>query len=335
MSRDQSKTGFISLCYHYLRGPKETDPFPKILGTQVDVFREHLDMLTKKYQILSLEDVFAFFKGESVISDGRYGLLITFDDGLSDHYTGAKILYEYGIKGTFFIPTTILEDGLPANPNIIHYTLAEFGIAKFLEVMEQALSDLDIENSVRKITFDKNRDNSWETIAEIKTVFKYALGYNESRAVLLYIYKNLFGKRHKNAMNIIHLDKSQISEMISMGHSIGSHTRSHISVAATELSKNDFEKEIVDPKFYLEETFNTPVKAFSYPFGGKSDCLSSAALLKKTRIYDMAFTVEPVINTQETSVFEVGRYQPRSTDTTKDLQMTLQGIIRNNNTIEV
>ena len=44
--------------------------------------------------------------------------------------------------------------------------------------------------------------------------------------------------------------------MIEMGHTIGVHTHTHISVAATKLSEDDFYNEIIFPKKYLEKEFN-------------------------------------------------------------------------------
>ena len=320
----------MGLCYHYLRLNKQSDPFPRILGTNIDEFQNHLSMLQKYYHIISLKDALSISTGEDGFNKKNTGILITFDDGLSDHYTAAKILSELNISAIFFIPTCILEEKLPANPTIIHYTIAVFGIEKFLKEFRESLVNNKLDSKLFDLQYSKSKDNLGETISRIKSTFKYKLGYYDSRKILLDIYKNLFSSEYKNMLSTIHLTESQIREMLEMGHHVGTHTYSHISVAATELNSDDFIKEIISPKNYLEQKFNTKVNSFSYPFGGKNDCLSSSELIKKTSEYNLAFTVEEILNTRNTSPYQLGRYQINSSDTSFKLNSIIQNISKKN-----
>ena len=320
----------MGLCYHYLRLNKQSDPFPRILGTNIDEFQNHLSMLQKNYHMISLKDALSISTGEDGFNKKNIGILITFDDGLSDHYTAAKILSELNISAIFFIPTCILEEKLPANPTIIHYTIAVFGIEKFLKEFREILVNNKLDSKLFDLQYSKSKDNLGETISRIKSTFKYKLGYYDSRKILLDIYKNLFSSEYKNMLSTIHLTESQIREMLEMGHYVGTHTYSHISVAATELNSDDFIKEIISPKNYLEQKFNTKVNSFSYPFGGKNDCLSSSELIKKTSEYNLAFTVEEILNTKNTSPYQLGRYQINSSDTSFKLNSIIQNISKKN-----
>ena len=320
----------MGLCYHYLRLNKQSDPFPRILGTNIDEFQNHLSMLQKNYQLISLEDASNLSYGGISFHKKNLGILITFDDGLSDHYTAAKILSELNISAIFFIPTCILEEKLPANPIIIHYTIAVFGIEKFLKEFREILVNNKLDKKLFDIQYSKDKDNVLDIISKIKSTFKYKLGYFNSRKILLDIYKNLFSSEYKNMLSTIHLTESQIREMLEMGHHVGTHTYSHISVAATELNSDDFIKEIISPKNYLEQKFNTKVNSFSYPFGGKNDCLSSSELIKKTSEYNLAFTVEEILNTRNTSPYQLGRYQINSSDTSFKLNSIIQNISKKN-----
>ena len=320
----------MGLCYHYLRLNKQSDPFPRILGTNIDEFQNHLSMLQKNYHVISLKDALSISTGEGVFNKKNTGILITFDDGLADHYTAAKILSELNISAIFFIPTCILEEKLPANPIIIHYTIAVFGIEKFLKEFREILVNNKLDKKLFDIQYSKDKDNVLNIISKIKSTFKYKLGYYNSRKILLDIYKNLFSSEYKNMLSTIHLTESQIREMLEMGHYVGTHTYSHISVAATELNSDDFIKEIISPKNYLEQKFNTKVNSFSYPFGGKNDCLSSSELIKKTNEYNLAFTVEEILNTRNTSPYQLGRYQINSSDTSFKLNSIIQNISKKN-----
>ena len=329
-NRLENNFNYVVLCYHYLRQNKDIDQFPRILGTDITEFKDQLSMLQKNYKFISLDNISNLSVKKINVDKNSSKILLTFDDGLSDHYTAAKILSELNISGVFFIPTCIIEDKLPANPIIIHYTLAIFGIEKFLEEYRKNLQILELDLNILDISYSKNKDSVWNIIAKIKSIFKYELGYKNSRKILLNIYKNLLCKKYKNPLKIMHLSENQIKEMLEMGHHLGAHTHSHISVAATELNSKDFIKEIIHPKNYLEKKFNTKVNSFSYPFGGKNDCLSSSELIKKTNKYNIAFTVEEVINTQTTPQYELGRYQITSTDTSLKLNNIIKKILQGN-----
>ncbi len=287
-------------------------------------------MLRRDYEIISLNDAKDFSYSDFQFKDKRYGMLLTFDDGLSDHYTAAMAMAEYGIKGVFFIPTCILTDNMPANPTIIHYSLARYGINGFLKAYHNALEEYKIDIGRYGIMFRKGLDDPWETIKKIKGQFKHGLRYVMSRRVLLHIYRNLLLPDYPNVVEIMHLTKRQLKDMVAMGHSLGVHSHTHISVAAVNLEKDDFQKEMISPKRYLSKAFNASVYALSYPFGNREDCFDSKALINRTREYKLAFTVENVLNTAKRSPFELGRYMPTSSDDASRLERKLRSIIKNN-----
>lgn len=320
-------TGYLSLCYHYIRKTKKSDPFPRLLGNSVNDFFKHIKMLRKNYEIIQLDEARDFLYSKFILKSKRLGMLFTFDDGLSDHYLAGQILSNYRIKGVFFIPTCILKDKLPANPTIIHYSLAIYGINRFLKSYHFALEKFNLDFDKYGIKFKKCIDDPWVVIGIIKNTFKYILSYSLSRNVLLHIYNNLLVKDYPNALNIMHMKLEQIRDLLNMGHSIGVHSHSHISVAAVDLNKFEFQNEIVMPKKYLENTFGITIYAISYPFGEKKDCFTAQALLSRTKEYSMAFSIENKLNMKDTSPLELGRYMLKSTDDENKLKEVIETII--------
>jgi len=297
-----------------------------LLGTKIDDFKEHVSMLCENFKTISLQHAEDFSCNKVPLGE-KLGMLITFDDGLNDHFVAAKILAKEGIKGVFFIPSCILSDNLPANPIIIHYSLAVFGISKFIEQYEKSLKKFKLEKEALKLIYIPGKDDPWKVIDKIKLLFKYQFSNNDSRKILLDIYENMILEKIPKFMEIAHLSDAQIQEMIEMGHSIGGHTHSHISVAASSLNPDEFSKEMIISKKILEKKFNIKISSFSYPYGEKKDCLTTQKLLKNTNAYKLAFTVEPKINNFSTSPFELGRYEPYSSDTTSILKKTLMEIV--------
>jgi len=311
-------SGYLSLCYHYIREPVNEKLFPRILGTSRNIFEQHIEMFFKNFQLITPNDALNFSYTDYDLKDD-VGLLLTFDDGLSDHYIAAQILAKHKIKALFFIPTCIVEQNLPANPIIIHYCIAEFGIGKFIKELNPLLEKYLEEYSSYLISYIKGKTNPNETIEKIKTLFKYNLPSDISRKILLELYEIMFHSVYPNAMELMHLTKEQISEMLEMGHSFGTHTHSHISIGSTSLNNDEFKHEIITPKNYLEKNCGIKTNFLSYPFGEAQDCLSAKELIMKTNSYKLAFTVEEIFNTKITSPFELGRYMPTSTDTSVSL----------------
>ena len=322
-----TQNGYLSLCYHYIRDNSSEQLFPRILGTSVNEFEKHIEMFSNFFKLITPSDALSFSYGDYNFNDNEIGLLLTFDDGLSDHYTAAKILAKHGIKAIFFIPTCILKDELPANPIIIHYCIAKFGLSDFLIFFKSSLEEnlSDFSNHIKKFSYIDGNYN--EVIQKIKYFFKYEINEKLSRLILLEIYENMFHDEFPNAMEIMHLTKNQISEMIEMGHSIGTHTHSHISIASSKLTKKEFNYEIVKPKNYLEKSFGIKSEFMSYPFGGIADCLSAKELIMKTNSYKLAFTVEEILNTKHISPYELGRYMPVSNDSVDSLYKKMNDMI--------
>ena len=90
----------------------------------------------------------------------------------------------------------------------------------------------------------------------------------------------MFKNEFPNALKLMHLTKDQISEMIDMGHTIGTHSHSHISLGSSRLTKKEILSELIGPQKYLNDFFGIDSKFISYPFGDIRDCLKSKQLLK-------------------------------------------------------
>ncbi len=307
-----TKQQFLSLCYHYIR-PDEGDVFSDVLGATESELIAQIDELEKHYDVISPDDVGRFFGGEELDIQND-GLLFTFDDGLEDHYRAAKLLAKRGIKALFFIPTCIVLDKLPANPTITHYFFAMYRVDGFIEAFNEAWESIKPDVVHPDFQYSKGKDDVWKVIGVIKQYLKYGLKPDVTREILLHMYDTWMLRDRPDMFEVMHLTHEQINEMIEMGHMLGTHSHTHISVAAHELSEEVFQKEIIEPKKILEDTFGCEVSALSYPFGKVEDCLKAGSLLEKTSEYTQAYTVNQIVNTRAASPFEIGRYMPLSID---------------------
>lgn len=307
---------FLPLCYHYVRDAKERAFAPRILGTDVKIFSEQIQKISSVFGALTLNDVLQFYASRGTHQlPGQ--LLLTFDDGLSDHFTAARILAEQNLQGVFFIPSCIFSEQLPANPMIVHYGIALFGVQTFFEALGEAMSRAGLGSFA---------DAPWRTagradarIRALKRFLKYSLAPQVSRAVLIDVYGRLLLPQYPDMLERMHLTAQQVQQMIDWGHVIGTHSATHISFASAHMTNAELQSELIAPKAYFQQTFKTMVQCMSYPYGLDDDCFSAQELLRNTSAYQLVFTVKPHANTASTSPFELGRLAVQSDTSTSQL----------------
>ena len=94
--------------YKYVRDLPRT-PFPKLCGMLLDDFRDQVASLSAQFEMASLESAIDFMAGE--YRPRRDLCLLTFDDGLKEHYTEVTpILHDRRIRAVFFPITGCLEE---------------------------------------------------------------------------------------------------------------------------------------------------------------------------------------------------------------------------------
>ena len=78
-----------------------------------DAFRRQLEWFAQRFRNVGESDLAAFFRSRVIDKNalkpgGTPGLIISFDDGLRQHYeTAAPLLEEFGFRGWFFVPSRL------------------------------------------------------------------------------------------------------------------------------------------------------------------------------------------------------------------------------------
>lgn len=305
-------SNYIALCLHYVNEMRSSE---RILGNTYSNFIECIEYFITRYPCIDINNVH-FAEG------ANSGILYTFDDGLNCHYECAKILYKYGIRGIFFIPTCIISDELPANPIIIHYSIAKYGVEKFTSILKKVIEEMKINDYV--INFNKDKDDVWNSISTTKNIINYSYDWETTRKILTNIYYRYLRADYPDIMNKMHLSKSQISDMINMGHYIGVHTHNHIAITNSKnVNDSDVYRELVNPKKILKNYFNINSNIFSYPYGeiDKNTYQKFSKIINNN--YEKIFTLRRIKNNINTSNDFLGRISPSSNDDIKSLILSI------------
>jgi peptidoglycan/xylan/chitin deacetylase (PgdA/CDA1 family) len=110
------------VAYHYVRDLPRTR-YPRIKGLLTEKFEGQLDYITKHYTVCSIGQVLSAMRGEDELPPNP--CLLTFDDGLLDHYlTVFPRLEERGIVGSFYPPAEAIEKHKVLDVHKIHFILA-------------------------------------------------------------------------------------------------------------------------------------------------------------------------------------------------------------------
>jgi len=118
-----SKTCKIVM-YHYVR-PLHNSKYPEIKGLETSGFERQLRYFKKTYRFIDVEELLDSINNGKELKDDS--VILTFDDGLKDHYSHVfPILQKAKIQGLFFPPGKPIDKNLVLDVHKIHFILASY-----------------------------------------------------------------------------------------------------------------------------------------------------------------------------------------------------------------
>jgi peptidoglycan/xylan/chitin deacetylase (PgdA/CDA1 family) len=268
-----------AIMYHYIR---EFDPKKKNLKfLHVDNFYKQLFFLKKNYQFL---DKNVFLKNIKNKKNSN-SIILTFDDGLIDHYQYVlPILKKLDLWGIFYIPTKCLKGSL-LDVHKLHVILSKFEGREIYNICRNNTS------FQKYLDSQHHNHNYYKTLSDdnytklIKNYFNYYS--NVSHDQLSKLYKMLIKNDEVN--NNFYVNKKQILEMHKKGMIIGAHTDNHTPL--NMLPTNEQKNEIESSKKKLEKIIDDKILTFCFPHGWKKTVTDySIKILKKK--FDFSFVVD-------------------------------------------
>jgi peptidoglycan/xylan/chitin deacetylase (PgdA/CDA1 family) len=218
--------------YHYVRDLKQSR-FPRIRGLQLRDFRGQLDYLQHRHTVVTMEEVIHAAGGSPEDLPGDAALL-TFDDGLADHYTAVlPLLDERSWQGTFFVPSWPVLHHRVLDVHKVHFILAaaeDAGqlVRELLELLEEYRDQYELLSA----------EMYWNQLAQANRFdppevifFKRMLQCELPLPVREDIVDRLF-RRHVSAdeaafSNELYMSIDQLRIMQRLGMHIGAHGQTH------------------------------------------------------------------------------------------------------------
>ena len=277
-----------AIMYHYVRPVPDTLPYFRYL--HVEGFRRQLDWFAARWPFPTRE---AFFEA---VAEGRSrpGIVLTFDDGFSDHFDHVFTeLDRRGLWGLFYIPTGILDRRKLLDVHRIQLLLGRFGGTRAMALLSALLTDEMLSHAHVEEFHSKTyarQDNSAAT-DRFKRTLNYFVSYDHREAILDRLMEAfLDGESEANLADRFYVTPEQLRLMHDRGMEIGSHGESHYVMS--KLTAADQAREISRSWERLEAALDAPVRTFCYPYGGFHTFTDETERLLRERGAVCSFNVE-------------------------------------------
>lgn len=278
--------------YHYVRNMHETG-FPAIKGLLLERFAGQLDYVEKHYKVISPGDYNEFLRGNAEIR-GK-ACILTFDDGLKDHYSNVfPELKKRGLRAGFFPMTQPLEEKVVPAVQKAHFLLARLGTKDFASEFNKELRER-FPRLVRQFFVDgKNKrqvKHRWDDALTSNLKYNIAIMPQKPKSELL---NAIFARHFEDEACFctgLYMSWEEMREMEEQGMEFGGHTHSHPTLAS--LGMEEQEGEIAESTRMLRKKLGGKVNCFSYPYGSfNSDTIE----ILKGNGYEMAITTDVGVN---------------------------------------
>ncbi|MBY0414941.1 MAG: polysaccharide deacetylase family protein [Bdellovibrionales bacterium] len=218
--------------YHYVRDFSKT-AYPKINGLDTKKFENQIKYFSKYYKVLTMEEVLHHY--ETKTSLPSKSMLLTFDDGYTDHYLEVlPILKKYQMQGTFFVPSRAIDKKEVLDVNKIHFLMAvldeDFFVKEIFSFIDSHRAEHDLKTNEQYFLMYKDLGYHLDSASArfIKKILQMGLPEMLRKKAVKELFRKHFPKNEEDFSSELYLSKKQIGEMLSEKMHIGSHAHSHL-----------------------------------------------------------------------------------------------------------
>jgi peptidoglycan/xylan/chitin deacetylase (PgdA/CDA1 family) len=294
-SRERRPDVLTIVGYHYVR-PIAGSRFPAIKGREVVDFRGQLRYFQRHYHFVSIEEVVASATAGEPLPPRP--LLLTFDDGYSDHFLNVfPILQELGVRGAFYPTTVSAMDRRVLDANKIHFILAAVAEpAVLIDAIESAIAAAAGDPGLRPVAAYRERlwiDNRFDPapVLYCKQLLQHGLPDPFRRRLVDTLFRRFVTEDEAAFAAELYVGVEDLRRMHEAGMHIGGHGGRHAWL--DHLSVDEQRQEIADSCRLLEAVRGTTggsCLTFCYPYGGYNG--DTLALLRERRC-ELGLTVRP------------------------------------------
>lgn len=250
--------------YHDIRDVNPNDRFYNRYQNRsfvnVQQFKNQLSYMKDRFQFISPFHIKSALQDKS----STHYAVMTFDDGLIDHYDVLPLLDKYKIIGTFFIPGNVLDKNFIIDSNQVQLLESEVDMHTLAQEILDLLGD-EKEEAWDKYSKSKFRVNTWP---KEKTFITNCLR-DHPKDLLNPLFRKYISNDYESISNMFYLNEKQIIEMSNANHVLGGHGFASKNLLLFDTS--DMIKDLYLTKEFVSKYQNKFI--FSYPNGRYNDII--------------------------------------------------------------
>jgi peptidoglycan/xylan/chitin deacetylase (PgdA/CDA1 family) len=302
--------------YHYVRDLPNT-PFPRIKGLLTTDFQRQLTALKSRYEMATLESALAFVHGQYL--PHRDLCLLTFDDGLKEHYAEVMpLLVEAGVQGLFFVITGCVQDRRVAPVHMNHFLMATLDFDVYRSAFLRRLQELTPHASAAAAVDPAvaQRSYRWDSpeIASFKYFFNFVVDAQARDLALHSLFEEEIGAEASFSQTL-YFNWEEAKQMQAAGMLIGGHSHQHRPLAT--LSAEELHWDLHTCQRLLGDHVRPQALwPFCYPYG-KTDSFNAAAMSQLEQLqFTCAFSSDVGTNRPGINIFALHRLDCKDAPTT-------------------
>ena len=258
------------ILYHYVRDLKNSK-YPGIKGLDIDLFKEQVTYLKKKYTIITMEQLIDSIDNNTALH--AKSALLTFDDAYIDHFTQVfPILIRNKIQGSFYAPVKAVKEHKVLDVNKIHHILASgVGNSKIIceiyNLLNHYREEFKLESN--EYLYAKfaiaDRFDTADTIF-IKRLLQKGLDEQLRKVIINKIFEKYIGICESDFARELYMSLDQIKTMMQFGMHFGSHGYDHywLGNSPKRIQEIEIDKSL---EFLKLIGVNLDQWTMSYPYG--------------------------------------------------------------------
>ena len=288
-----------TVMYHYVRHISNSK-HPEIKGLELDGFERQIQYFKTNYKVIDIFQMFDSLNGNMDLPENS--ILLTFDDGLKDHFQNVyPILKKNEIQGIFFPPSMPIIEKMVLDVHKIHFILASCNSPqKLLERIFQLINkniekyNLKKPNDYFTEIAKANRFDSKEIIF-IKRMLQRELPRELRNIFCDILFKEFVTEQEEKFSDELYLSMNEIFEMKENGMHFGAHGHSHEWF--TFMTENELEKDLKScSDFYSQINKDKKTWIMSYPYGD-----FNTKVIEKMKKFEYKAGFSTIVNKTEIS----------------------------------
>ncbi len=266
----------LVVMYHYIR---DQQPITRseLPGLSPPQFSIQVDQLCSELEPITWPTFYAWTRGKASIP--RRSFLLTFDDGLAEHGRKvAAILEMHDLRGTFFIPGSVLTTHQMLSAHATHLLLTSLGEDRFRTAIYEELAgdrrcgriidSLDIKTAESIYHYEK------PTLAHLKYLLNLALPVDIRSQAIQRLFERHIGSSGRWARQW-YMSWDDLTALQARGHTIGAHGFSHEPLTGRE--PLPLHLDLTQSMNVLRDGLGADARPLSYPFGRFDATVTAAA----------------------------------------------------------